>query len=286
MRNNYLIGDKFSNIKAHPFHLVDSSPWPFLTSFGVLGMAFSGVLYMHSFVYGGYLFLVSLVSVLFVVSLWWRDVVREATFQGHHTRAVKTGLRMGMKLFILSEVFFFVALFWAFFSSALAPTVSIGAVWPPIGIQLFNPSEVPLLNTIILLSSGVTITWAHKAVCIPTKEYTRDTKVALGLTILLGLIFTFFQGVEYLEAPFSINDGIYGSVFFLTTGFHGIHVIIGTLFLIVNFIRLLRHHFTYDDHVGFESAIWYWHFVDVVWLFVYLFLYSHCFCWLYVDYFI
>lgn len=282
----YLIDSKFSGIKAHPFHLVDRSPWPFFASFGVLGLTFGGVLYMHSYVYGGYIAFGSFLYVAFIASLWWRDVVREATFQGHHTKAVKTGLRLGMKLFILSEVFFFIAFFWAFFASSLAPSVNIGAIWPPVGIKLFNPLEVPLLNTIILLASGVTITWAHRAIFIPTKKYTRDAKIALFLTILLGLIFTYFQWVEYNEAPFSINDGIYGSIFYVTTGFHGAHVIIGTIFLIVNFIRLLRHHFTYTDHVGLESAIWYWHFVDVVWLFVYLFLYSHCFCWMYIDYFI
>jgi len=274
---DFILTNKFSKIKAHPFHLVDRSPWPFLASFGALYLTFGGAMYMHSYLNGGYFLTFGLLLVIAISWMWWRDVVREGTFQGHHTKAVKKGLRMGMALFILSEACLFLAFFWAFFHSALAPSIYIGAIWPPVGVQLFNPLEVPLLNTIILLSSGVTVTWAHYAIYIPTKKYTFECKVALFLTILLGLIFTFFQGVEYLEAPFSINTGIYGSLFFVTTGFHGLHVIIGTLFLIVNFVRLLKNHFTYQDHLGFEFAIWYWHFVDVIWIFVYLFLYSHLF---------
>lgn len=273
----YILTNKFTKVAAHPFHIVDRSPWPFISSFGLMFTMFGAAMYMHSYVFGGYL--LSLGAVIIVASawMWWRDIIREATFQGHHTKLVKKGLRIGMAMFIVSEIGLFVGFFWAFFHSALAPSIYIGGIWPPVGVQLFNPLEVPLLNTIILLSSGVTVTWAHYSIYVPTKEYTTYCKIALFLTILLGLTFTFFQGVEYLEAPFSMNTGIYGSVFFLITGFHGAHVLVGTIFLIVNFIRLLKNHFTFQDHLGFEFAIWYWHFVDVVWIFVYLFLYSHLF---------
>jgi len=279
---NYILTDKFTKFKAHPFHLVDNSPWPFLASFGLLFMACGGVLYMHSYLYGGYFLTASFIFVVFTASFWWRDIGREGVFQGHHTTAVQTGIRYGMILFILTEVIFFIGFFWAFFANAISPSVFIGAIWPPVGLQLFNPLEVPLLNTVILLTSGITITWAHYAMYIPSKDYTKQAKLALLLTILLGAIFSVFQGIEYLEAPFSINSGIYGSIFYMLTGFHGAHVIIGTIFLIVNYIRMNKHHFTYKDHLGFELAIWYWHFVDVVWIFVYLFIYSHLF--LYPDY--
>jgi len=278
---DYILSDKFNHIKAHPFHLVDNSPWPILAAFSALYMLFGGVLYVHYFEYGSYLFLSGLLMVTLISILWWRDVLRESTLQGHHTKAVKEGLKLGMILFIVSEAFLFLAFFWAFFHSALAPTIFIGAIWPPVGVQLFNPLGVPLLNTIILLSSGVTITWAHYSIYVPNADYKKKTVLGLFFTIVLGLLFTFFQGVEYLEAPFSINDGIYGSIFYITTGLHGLHVIIGTTFLIVNFVRLLRNHFSFNDHLSFELAIWYWHFVDAIWIFVYLFIYSHCFCWLF-----
>lgn len=279
MSNNkdYILTDKFINIKAHPFHLVDRSPWPFLASFGALYLTFGGALYMHSYQYGGYLAAFGLFVVVYISWLWWRDVIREGTFQGHHTKKVKEGLLTGMKLFILSEVWFFVGLFWAFFANALAPSVFIGGIWPPMGLQLFNPFEVPLLNTVILITSSITVTVAHYAIYIPTKKYYKIAKLFLLITILLGGLFSVFQGVEYFEAPFHMSSGIYGSVFFLTTGFHGIHVLIGTIFLLVNYLRMLRNHFTFQDHIGFHLAIWYWHFVDFVWIFVYSLIYSHLF---------
>ena len=270
-KTNYLLEKKFINIKAHPFHLVDNSPWPFLTGFGALFITFNGVMYMHSFVYSGYLLLFSILYLIFITGLWWRDIVREATFQGHHTKLVQKGLQLGMILFIISEILFFCSFFWAFFSNAFSPSIFIGSIWPPIGLQLFNPLEVPLLNTIILLFSGVTVTWAHYCMYIPLKKYYKQCLIALFFTILLGILFTFFQVIEYLEAPFSINSGIYGSIFFILTGFHGFHVLIGTIFLSVNLIRMFNLHFSSINHLGFQSAIWYWHFVDVVWIIVYFF---------------
>lgn len=201
---------------------------------------------------------------------WWRDIVRESTYQGHHTTPVQKSLRYGITLFIISEVFFFIGFFWAFYHSSLAPTPCLGGHWPPTGITPLNPIEVPLLNTSVLLASGVTITWAHHSLISNNRKQTIQ---ALLITILLGIYFTLLQASEYLEAPFTISDGIYGSTFFITTGFHGLHVIIGSTFLFICLIRQLLYHFTSNHHFGFEAAAWYWHFVDVIWLLLYISIY-------------
>ena len=199
--------------------------------------------------------------------LWWRDVVREATFEGFHTPIVQIGMRYGMVLFIASEVMFFVAWFWAYFNASLFPPAAIESVWPPPGIQTFDPWHLPFLNTLILLMSGVTVTWAHHEL----REGSQERCVqALGITILLGLCFTGVQAYEYGHATFGFSEGIYPSVFYMATGFHGAHVIIGTCFLIVCLFRARAGHFKPDHHFGFEAAAWYWHFVDVVWLFLFI----------------
>ncbi len=257
-------------LQRHLYHLVDPSPWPIVGAFGALNLTMGGVLYMHSYIYGGYICTFGLLLVLYTMVVWWRDVVREATFEGHHTSAVQMGLRYGMLLFILSEVFFFVSFFWSFFDASLTPNVEVGSVWPPRGIEPFNPWEVPLLNTMILLLSGATLTWTHNAVLRGKRS---QAIISLFLTIFLGISFTVLQGMEYLEAPFNISDGAYGSNFYMATGFHGIHVIIGTVFLSVCFIRLLKSHFTRTHHFGLEAAAFYWHFVDVVWLFLFVSIY-------------
>lgn len=260
-------------ILKHPYHIVDSSPWPFFISITVLGLTVGMVLYMHYFLLGFFLLPFSLFLLIFLMSLWWRDVIREATFQGKHTIEVQKGLRLGVVLFIISEVMFFFAFFWAFFHSSLAPSVEIGAVWPPKGIIAFNPFEIPLVNTLILLLSGLTITIVHQSILLAGEKQSDTAVVYFLVTILLAIFFTLLQGVEYFEAPFSISDGIYGSTFFMATGFHGFHVLIGTIFIAVNFIRYLKGHFYAKQHVGFESAAWYWHFVDVVWLFLFISMY-------------
>ena len=249
----------------HPYHLVDPSPWPLIGAICAGLMFGGGVLYMH----GGPLWLVApgLIGVLAIMAVWWRDVIREAQVEGHHTPVVQIGLRYGMALFIASEVMFFAAFFWAFFTSSLFP---VGGVWPPKGIHPFDPWDIPFLNTLILLTSGTTVTWAHHALL----ENDRKGLIqGLGLTVLLGISFTCLQAYEYSHAAFGFKGGIYPSTFFMATGFHGAHVIIGTTFLLVNFFRARAGHFKPDHHFGFEAAAWYWHFVDVVWLFLFACIY-------------
>lgn len=256
--------------EKHPFHLVNASPWPFFTGFSCLVVTLGAALYFHKFSTGFFTFFLGFILLLGSISFWWRDVIREATFEGRHTSHVQTGLKYGMLLFIASEIMFFFAFFWAFFHSSLVPTIAIGGIWPPKGIIPIEPWGVPLLNTFILLSSGATITWAHHTIIEGNKE---EAIKALGITILLAIIFTLFQFIEYKKAYFNISSGIYGTTFYMATGFHGFHVIIGSCFLTVCFVRLLVGHFTREHHLGFEAAAWYWHFVDVVWLFLFVSIY-------------
>nr|YP_011008405.1 cytochrome oxidase subunit III [Syringoderma abyssicola]WBP70376.1 cytochrome oxidase subunit III [Syringoderma abyssicola] len=254
----------------HPFHLVDPSPWPLVAAVGALSLTFGGVMFMHNFSGGGQLLSLGVVTILFVMGTWWRDIIREASFEGQHTSAVQEGLRMGMILFIVSEVMFFFAFFWAFFTSSLSPVFNIGGVWPPVGIEVISPWGLPLLNTVLLLSSGASVTWAHHAIVGGSKSEAED---ALYLTLVFAVNFTSFQALEYFEAPFAISDGVYGSTFYMATGFHGFHVIIGTIFLSICAVRLYYQHFSRQHHFGFEAAAWYWHFVDVVWLILFLGIY-------------
>ena len=258
------------SLQKHPFHLVDPSPWPLLASFSAWVSTVGGVLYMHGYQGGRQMLILGIMMIVYSMFVWWRDVVREATFEGHHTFLVQLGLRYGMILFIVSEIMFFVAFFWAFFHSSLAPTVEIGALWPPKGIAVLNPWEIPFLNTVILLSSGAAVTWAHHALVVGDRT---QGLYGLAVTILLAVFFTAFQVMEYYEAPFTLSDSVYGSTFFLATGFHGFHVFVGTLFLTVCFFRMMKTHFTKNHHFGFEAAAWYWHFVDVVWLFLFVSIY-------------
>ncbi len=257
-----------SNVICHPYHIVDESPWPVYGSLGGLFLTSGIVSWFH--LNSIMLFSLGLTILLLVIYQWWRDISREGRAQGHHRAIVELGLRWGILLFIVSEVFFFLSFFWAFFHRRLAPNVELGGVWPPLGLVVFNPFQVPLLNTIVLVSSGVRVTWAHHAI-IEGKFY--QFKFSIILTIFLGVYFTFLQGLEYYEARFSFADRVYGSTFFIATGFHGLHVIIGTLFLLVCLLRHVSFEFSPSHHFGFEAAAWYWHFVDVVWLFLYLVIY-------------
>ena len=260
----------FFFMQRHAFHLVDPSVMPLLSSLSYLVTALGAVLYFHGYVAGFQIQMFGLFSVIACMFFWWRDVVREGTLEGCHTNIVQLGLRYGMILFIVSEVMFFFAFFWAFFAASIAPTIEIGNVWPPKGIEAFNPFEVPLVNTLILLCSGATITYSHHAITAGDKK---GAVWGLVLTIVLAIIFTFFQAFEYVTAAFSISDGIFGSTFFMATGFHGFHVFVGTLFLCVCLVRMLLNHFSDEHHFGFEAAAFYWHFVDIVWLFLYVAVY-------------
>jgi len=255
--------------KSHPFHMMDPSPWPAVGTVAALLMATGGIWYMHDGPIA--LFLVGVVVLLVTFWGWWRDVVREANSGVHHTETVRHGLRVGMLLFIASEVMFFFAFFWAFFD-ATVPFISRTAheAWPPEGVIPFNPWGLPFLNTLILLTSGATVTVAHHAV-----RHNDRPKIVLwiGLTVLLGFLFLGTQAYEYAHAGFGFTDGIYPSTFFLATGFHGFHVFVGALFLAVCFFRARKGDFTPERHVGFEAAAWYWHFVDVVWLFLFTCVY-------------
>jgi len=254
----------------HPYHIVDPSPWPFLLSIAVLTTVLGAVSYFHSFSSGGKTLVFGLLFTVSIMFVWWRDIVREATYQGLHTTKVAAGIRLGVVLFIISEVMFFVSFFWAYLHSSLAPSIEIGGIWPPFGFKTLNPYSVPLLNTLILLTSGVTVTYVHTRILLVDIN---GASVWLVTTIVLALLFTYFQFTEYVAAPFDISDGIYASVFYLATGFHGLHVIIGTLFLLVALYRAANAHFSRRHHVGFEAAAWYWHFVDVVWLFLFILVY-------------
>jgi len=256
--------------EQHPFHLVDTSPWPLMTSVALLNLALSTMSFFHYFKGGSWYLLSSFLFLSFFMFRWFSDIVLESTYEGHHTVKVQQGIRMGMCLFIASEVMFFFSFFWAFFHCTLSPSAGIGCVWPPVGIVALDPWGLPLWNTVILLSSGVTITCAHRAILAGERVATTNGIIA---TVLYGVIFSFVQGYEYNVAPFSINDGIFGSLFFMLTGFHGIHVAVGTIFLMVCLYRQVKYHFTRRQHVGFECAIWYWHFVDVVWLFLFVVVY-------------
>jgi len=260
--------------KNHDYHILPPSIWPFLGAVGGFVMLFGAVLWMRDIT--PWMFFIGLVLVLYTMFGWWADVVREGE-TGDHTPVVRIGLRYGFILFIMSEVMFFAAWFWSFFKHAMYPmhpdgiSPAVDGVWPPAGIETFDPWHLPLINTLILLCSGAAATWAHHAIAHENNR--KDMINGLILAILLGIIFTGFQAYEYSHAAFGFAGNIYGANFFMATGFHGFHVIVGTIFLAVCLFRATKGHFTPEQHVGFEAAAWYWHFVDVVWLFLFFAVY-------------
>ena len=277
-----------AHAKNHDYHIVDPSPWPLMGGLGALIMAIGGVAYMRylseeTFIVGStnianpWLFFIGLAVVLYTMFGWWSDVIKEA-HKGDHTKVVSLHLRYGMIMFIASEVMFFVAWFWAFFDASLFADEAIqvarveytGGQWPPAGIEILSPYHLPLFNTIILLLSGTTVTWAHHALVHNQRGM---LNMMLFITVALGTLFLFVQGYEYAHAPFTFSGSIYGATFFMATGFHGFHVFIGTIFLLICLFRAMAGHFTPKQHFGFEAAAWYWHFVDVVWLFLFFAVY-------------
>ena len=272
----------------HDYHILDPSPWPALGSIGAFIMAIGAIGLMRwnagdTLTFAGInlsgwgIFAIGLLIVLATMFGWWMDTIKES-LHGDHTPVVKLHLRYGMILFIASEVMFFVAWFWAYFDVALFPDAlnlpsrveETGGMWPPETIETFDPWHLPLFNTMILLLSGTTVTWAHHALLEDDREGLRQ---GLICTVLLGILFSIVQAYEYTHAAFSFDGNIYGATFFMATGFHGFHVIVGTIFLAVCLLRALQNQFTKERHFGFEAAAWYWHFVDVVWLFLFIAIY-------------
>jgi len=277
-----------AHTKHHDYHIIDPSPWPLFGSIGALVMAIGGIGWMQSLqgnefgllgipLDNPWVFFIGLLIVLYTMFGWWGDTIKEA-HQGHHTKVVSLHLRYGMIMFIASEVMFFVAWFWAVFDASLFYDEAIqvmrleytGGSWPPAGLEVLDPLHLPLYNTVILLLSGTTVTWAHHALLHDDRS---GLKWGLALTIVLGILFSSVQAYEYMHAPYSFSGSLYGATFFMATGFHGFHVLVGTIFLLVCFFRALAGDFTPKQHFGFEAAAWYWHFVDVVWLFLFFVIY-------------
>jgi len=256
--------------QKHPFHLVDPSPWPLVGSTAAFSITSGTVIFIHGFSGGTFVIFTGFSLLFYTMYIWWRDIIREGTFEGQHTSLVQLGLRYGIILFITSEVMLFFAFFWAFFWASLSPVPEIGSVWPPQSVEVFNAWEIPFLNTLILVTSGASCTWAHHAIVAGKKE---SALQAMVFTLVLAFAFTGFQMFEYSSASFSISDSVYGSTFYIATGLHGFHVLVGSIFLAVCGIRIFKDHFTRGHHFGFEAAAWYWHFVDVVWIFLFIAIY-------------
>ncbi|MBL4806299.1 MAG: cytochrome c oxidase subunit 3 [Rhodobacteraceae bacterium] len=260
--------------KNHDYHILQPSPWPLMGAISAFIMFYGAVMYFNTG--WPWVMLVGLAGVLYTMYVWWADVIKESQV-GDHTPVVKIGIRYGVIMFIASEVMFFFAWFWMFFKSALYPMTQIEGIqeiatsFPAAGIDTFDPWHLPLINTLILLCSGAAATWAHHALAHENNR--KDLKTGLLIAILLGVLFTVFQAYEYSHAAFGFSGNIYGAVFFMATGFHGFHVLIGTIFLFICLMRARAGHFTPESHVGFEAAAWYWHFVDVVWLFLFISVY-------------
>ncbi len=277
---NSLVWNK--NTEEHPFHLVNPSLWPMTIALSLYNLFVIIIAYLNYFNVSYFtlnliFFKITLYSPilyffiwLFFLSRWVSDIIREATYEGYHTLSVQSGIYLGMILFILSEIMFFFSFFWAFFHISWSPNMYLGLVWPPNYINLLDPFSLPLWNTVILLSSGVTVTYAHRGILAGSRYTCLD---GLYWTVLYGFLFTIIQGYEYCYSDFSMNDGVFGSLFFLLTGFHGIHVLIGAIFLAVCLYRQINYHFTRQHHVGLELGILYWHMVDAIWLFLFVCIY-------------
>nr|YP_010934958.1 cytochrome c oxidase subunit III [Bombus filchnerae]QTZ18839.1 cytochrome c oxidase subunit 3 [Bombus filchnerae]WKW52606.1 cytochrome c oxidase subunit 3 [Bombus filchnerae] len=254
--------------KNFPFHMVTLSPWPIILSLNLMNLLLSIIIWIYFSYFMNMIF--NLTLLIFSMLMWFRDIIRESTFQGMHSMYIIMMMKFSMIMFIISELFFFISFFWTFFHNSISPSIEINSMWPPKMIKFFNPFEVPLLNSIILILSGFTVTLSHYNML--NNKFNSSVNM-LKLTIVLGFYFNFMQIFEYYNSFFCINDSIYGSIFYLSTGFHGFHVLVGTLMLFYSLIRMLNNHFSPTHHINFEFSIWYWHFVDVIWLFLYMFYY-------------
>jgi len=264
----------------HKYHLVAPSALPFLASVALFFLTVGGVMFMHQYRFGSVVMTLGFVLVIGVAVAWWSDVVKEGREDGAHTDIVRKGLSIGMLMFIISEIMFFVAFFWSFFHASIFPAEIMGdsgswpikeGVWPPEGTKIIDPWNIPFLNTLILLLSGTSVTWAHYSLIESNQQ---DLRKALLVTVILGFIFTLLQAYEYYHAELQWKDGVFSSNFYIITGFHGFHVIVGTIFLFVCYLRAKAGHFVKGQgHLGLEFASWYWHFVDVIWLFLFVFIY-------------
>jgi cytochrome c oxidase subunit 3 len=251
-----------------PYFILRLSPWPILIAFNTFNLIISNIIIINFKI--NIISLFNLIIIIRISILWWRDVIRERTFQGNHNFYIINLIKFRIILFIISEIFLFISFFWNFLHNSLAPSIELGLNWPPKNIIFFNPLLIPLLNTIILLTSSFTVTLAHLYLLNNSKK---KTIIFINLTIILSIYFLILQILEYKQATFTFSDSIFGSSFYIATGFHGLHVIIGTIFLIINLLRIIKLHFSYIHHIRFELGAWYWHFIDIIWLFLYITFY-------------
>ncbi len=251
-----------------PYFILNLSPWPILIALNTFNLIISNIITIN-FKFN-LILLINFLIIILISILWWRDVIRERTFQGNHNFFIINLIKFRIILFIISEIFLFISFFWNFLHNSLAPSIELGLNWPPKNIRFFNPLLIPLLNTIILLTSRFTVTLTHFYLLNNLKK---KTIIFINLTIILSIYFLILQILEYNQATFTFSDSIFGSSFYIATGFHGLHVIIGTIFLIINLIRILKLHFSFIHHIRFELAAWYWHFIDIIWLFLYITFY-------------
>lgn len=258
--------------RKHLFHILPTNPWPLFVGIGLFFFTSALTFYMHGIYETSIIFCVAFIILFKSCYTWVKDIISEATYNGDHTIAVQTGITWGFLLFLLSEVMLFFGFFWAFFHSSLSPSILIGSTFPPIGLVIIPPLLFPLYNTCLLLLSGITVTWLHKAINLKSYKESID---AFFLTIFLGFCFFILQMLEYYESPFDFNSSIYGCTFFMLTGLHGFHVFVGILCLIFSYLRLIANHYTNTHHNGLLFAIWYWHFVDIIWIFLYIVIYLY-----------
>jgi len=251
-----------------PYFILNLRPWPILISINTFNFIIYNIIIIN---FKFNLIIISTIILILLISiLWWRDIIRERTFQGNHNFYIINLIKLRIILFIISEIFLFISFFWNFLHNSLSPSIELGLNWPPKNIKFFNPILIPLLNTIILLTSRFTITLTHFYLLINNKKKSINFLI---YTIILSIYFIILQRIEYNQATFTFSDSIFGASFFIATGFHGLHVIIGTIFLILNIIRIKKLHFSYLHHIRFELAAWYWHFIDIIWLFLYITFY-------------